>query len=394
MHTRSTLLTLAIGAVVAVAPSAASAKKPVPPPPPPPATPAVAYQLNAAHTGVSADAVAAQPTRRWSVDLGGKVSYPLIVGGRVYVTVADTAGYGSRLFALDATTGATAWGPVELGGPYYWSGIAYDGGRVYAVNGSGTMQAFDAATGAPRWAVQLPGQYSFSSAPTASGGVVYTGGAGSGGTVYAVDGATGTVKWTHPVANGDQSSPAVSASGVYVSYSCGNTYDLNPTTGSTIWTRAPGCSGGGGKTPVLANGRLYVRDFSAPATLDAATGDLLGSFVSSGPAPAVDSSTVYDQKGGTLTASSVTSGAARWSFTGDGSLTSAPLVAGSTVFVASGAGTLYALASATGAVTWSGAVGAGVLAPDEQNVSQPLTGLATSGGLLVVPAGTRLAAFR
>jgi hypothetical protein len=35
-----------------------------------------------------------------------------------------------------------------------------------------------------------------------------------------------------------------------------------------------------------------------------------------------------------------------------------------------------------------------VPAPDEQNVSQPLAGLGTSGGLLVVPAGTGLVAFR
>lgn len=394
---RSTLAHLAVtAAVLAALPAAAMAKKPTPPPPPPPppATPAVAYQLNAAHTGVTADAVAAQPTRRWSVDLGGKVSYPLIAGGRVYVTVADTSGYGSRLFALDATTGATAWGPVELGGPYYWSGIAYDGGRVFSVNGAGTMQAFDAATGAPRWTVQLPGQYSFSSAPTATGGVVYTGGAGSGGTVYAVDAATGALRWTHSVMNGDESSPAVSSSGVYVSYACGVTYDLAPATGAATWTRTTGCEGGGGKTPVLANGRLYVRDFSYPATLDAAIGGLLSSFVASGPAPAVDATTVYDLKGGTLTASGVSSGATRWSFAGDGTLTSAPLVAGSTVYVASGSGTVYGLSASTGATTWSAAVGAGVLAPDEQNVSQPLTGLATSGGLLVVPAGTRLAAFR
>lgn len=388
---RSTFLSIAAAVILAAGPSGAEAKKPVPPPPPP--TSAVAYGLNAAHTGVVADAVAAQPARRWTVDLGGKVSYPLIVDGRVYVTVADTASYGSRLFALDAATGATVWGPVELGGPYYWSGLAYDGGRVFTVNAAGTMQAFGAATGTPLWARQLPGQYSFSSAPTATGGVVYTGGAGSGGTVYAVDGATGTVRWTAPVANGDNSSPAVSPSGVYVSYACGRAYDLSPATGAAIWTRTTSCSGGGGKTPVLANGRLYVRDFSFPATLDAATGGLLASFASSGPAPAVDATTVYDVAGGRLTASNAATGATRWVF-GDGTLTSAPLVAGSTVFAASSTGTLFALAAGTGAMTWSGAVGAGVLAPDEQNVSQPLTGLATSGGLVVVPAGTRLVAFR
>jgi hypothetical protein len=43
---------------------------------------------------------------------------------------------------------------------------------------------------------------------------------------------------------------------------------------------------------------------------------------------------------------------------------------------------------------WQASAGAAVPAPDEQNVSQPLTGLAESGGLLVVPAGDTLVAFR
>ena len=40
-----------------------------------------------------------------------------------------------------------------------------------------------------------------------------------------------------------------------------------------------------------------------------------------------------------------------------------------------------------------GDVGAGIPRPDEQNVSQPLTGLGAGQGLLVVPAGNRLAAY-
>ena len=64
-----------------------------------------------------------------------------------------------------------------------------------------------------------------------------------------------------------------------------------------------------------------------------------------------------------------------------GQLRSAPIVAGDTVVVGSALGNLYAVSRATGAVTWSTNVGAGIAAPDEQNVSQPLTGLATSGGL-------------
>ena len=83
------------------------------------------------------------------------------------------------------------------------------------------MTAWDAATGARAWSRNLDGQYSFSSPPTAFGGSVCVGGAGSGGTVYAVDGATGALRWTASVENGDDSSPVVTDDAVYVSYACG-----------------------------------------------------------------------------------------------------------------------------------------------------------------------------
>jgi len=361
----------------------------------PPGMPATAYQLNASHTGVTADSFWTGAVKRWSVNLGGGISYPLIVGGQVFVTVADSGSYGSRLYALNANTGALNWGPVELGGTYNWSGLTYDNGRIFTVNWSGMMEAFDANTGALQWNTQLPGNSDVSSPPTAFGGLVYTAGAGVGGTVFAVDESTGTVVWTGSVMNGDNSSPAVSSSGMYVSYACGQTYDFAPSTGALTWHRSTGCEGGGGKTPVLANGRLYVRDFSYPAILDASSGSVLGSLVSSGPAPAVSSTTVYDETGGTLTASGVTPGSpATWSFTGDGTLSSAPLLAGADVFIAGTSGNVYALSAAGGAVVWTAKAGSGVPAPDEQNVSQPLTGLAESGGLLLVPAGTTLVAFR
>jgi HYR domain/Pentapeptide repeats (8 copies)/PQQ enzyme repeat len=54
---------------------------------------------------------------------------------------------------------------------------------------------------------------------------------------------------------------------------------------------------------------------------------------------------------------------------------------------------LYALDAATGAVVWSTNVGAAIPAPNEQSVSQPLTGLGAGQGLLVVPAGNTVTAY-
>src|SRR4051812_11326705 len=240
--------------------------------------PSVAMQIDAAHSGVQADGHPRPPLRkRWSVDLGQPTSYPLIAGGKVFVVVRNPSAYGTRIVALDAATGATAW-ERSLGGSYYWSGAAYDAGKVFTVNGDGVMQALDATTGAVLWSQKLPGQYSFSSEPTAIDGMVYTGGAGSGGTLYAVREDTGTVVWTQGVANGDHSSPAVAAGSVFVSYACPNVYAFNKDAGAPEWGYHPGCSGGGGTTPVYANGRVYVRDNSAGYVFDVTSGKLLDSF--------------------------------------------------------------------------------------------------------------------
>lgn len=361
----------------------------------PPGTPDTAYQLNSAHTGVTPDGFWTGAVKRWTANLGASISYPLIVGHQVFAVAADGSSTNPRLYALSADTGAVQWGPIQLGGTYPWAGLTSDAGRVFTVNSSGTMEAFDAATGTLIWTTQLPGQYSFSSPPTATGGLVFTGGAGSGGTLYAVNESDGSLAWSQPVMNGDNSSPAVSSTGVYVSYGCGQTYDFTPTSGTLLWHHSTACEGGGGKTPVLANGSLYVRDSTYPGVVDASSGALLSSFASSGPAPAVSSSSLFDLQAGTLSASGTAPGApVNWTFAGDGSLSSAPVVAGGLVFEGGTSGNLYALSVTTGQIVWSANAGAPVAAPDEQNVSQPLTGLAASGGLLVVPAGDTLVAFR
>jgi outer membrane protein assembly factor BamB len=63
------------------------------------------------------------------------------------------------------------------------------------------------------------------------------------------------------------------------------------------------------------------------------------------------------------------------------------------VFVGSTTGKLYALNLLDGSVDWSTNVGSSIPGPDEQNMSQPLTGLGAGQGLLVVPAGSVLAAY-
>jgi outer membrane protein assembly factor BamB len=356
------------------------------PTPPPTKGTAVAYQIDAAHTGAQFDSTTPPLTQRWSRDLGGQISYPLIVGGRIFVTVANPSGNGATLYALNEANGASVWGPVDLGGSRPWSNAAYDAGRVFVVNHDGVLRAFDAASGAVLWTTQLPDQNAFWSPPTASGGVVYTTGAGLGSTLYAVDQQDGTVNWTALFFDGvNNSSPAVTPTGVFVSL---NQLAAFSPDGSLIWTQ-PGAAA----TPVVFGGRLFVGDTLTPKLMyDAATGAPLGSFPP-GPPPAFSGSTGFFLTGSILRARDAYSGAVRWTFTGDGTLSSAPIVVNGYVYIGSSSGKLYALDASTGANVWTGNVGA-VIQTTESPVSRPHTGLGAGDGLVVVPASNLLVAYQ
>ena len=113
---------------------------------------------------------------------------------------------------------------------------------------------------------------------------------------------------------------------------------------------------------MVFSGRLYYRDFvSQNLILDSATGNSLGTFRAS-VAPAFNGSTGYFLNGVTLEAHDVTSGALLWSFAGDGSLTSAPIVDNGYIYIGSMSGNLYAL-DVTGSNVWTGKVGAAVQPP-------------------------------
>ena len=359
----------------------------IPPPPSPTPTPtpsgpsqAVAYQIDPAHTGSQFDTVSPPLMQRWSRDLGSPVSYPLIAGGKIFVLA------GTTIYALNSTTGATVWGPIDIG---LSRGLAYDSGRVFAVNHGGLLRAFDATTGTQVWSTQLSGQ-AFTSPPTAMGGTVYVSGLG---TLYAVSAQDGTVKWSNPNAGGDQSSPAVTTTAVYVSYTC-PAFSVSTSTGTINWQLTSTCFGGGGRTPVFYHSRVYIRNNGlGNLTLDSGTGIPVAENPP-GKAPAFHGSTgFFLNHSSTLEARDISSGAVKWSFTGDGNLSSAPIVVNGTVYIGSTGGKLYALDESTGTNVWTGTVGASVNFPEESNLLFPLTGLGAGEGLIVVPASNLVVAY-
>lgn len=180
---------------------------------------------------------------------------------------------------------------------------------------------------------------------------------------------------------GDNSSPAVTSDGVYVSYACPNVFKFNPANGTLIWMYHPNCSGGGGKTPALHNGRLYVRDTSC-SIFDSDAGTIVGSFVAKN-SPVFFANMGFFLNGpqgfgsyGTLEGRDLNNNSVVWSFAGDGYLQSGVLFADGYVYVGSSRGKLYALDAATGQQVWSTTAGTSIPYVDEHNVSQPLTSFA------------------
>jgi outer membrane protein assembly factor BamB len=356
---------------------------------------AVAFQINPGHSGSTTFACnVTLPTQSaWAVNLGGTPSFALIAGGKVFVTVAESGV--STLIALDQATGATAWGPIELSQTV---SAAYDAGQVFVVNGgfnnNAIVSAYNAATGTKNWSASLPGQYSFSSGVTAANGYVYTGGAGEGGTVYALNEASGALSWTAGVANGDDSTPAVTSTGVYVSYPC-LSYALAPATGSNVWTHSSGCDGGGGGTPVVANGVLYSPSGNggdSGTTFNASTGAVLGTYTAD-YLPSIDANNGYFLQSGTLRGISLANNTVLWSFAGDGGLTTSPITVNQYTFIGSTSGQLYAVNNATGQQVWNMNVGYAFPHGATWDSGIPLTGLSAGDGLLVVPSGNSLIAY-
>jgi outer membrane protein assembly factor BamB len=369
---------------------------------------AVAYQINVAHSGVQTDSALTPPFGlRWRVTLPAQVSYPLIAEGKVFVTTGSTADNATRtpvLHALDQASGQTLWSQTL---PLYWPRVnaAYDGGKIFVVGTDpvccdGVLLAYNAETGNLVWRAQLPWQYATDAPPTAANGVVYVSGSGSGSALFAVSEDDGRILARQSVTWGDQSSPALSNGAVFVSYACNQAFGFAQTTLTPLWHYSGACSGGGGKTTVYADGRLYTRDWEGSLVLDASNGSLLRTYEPQGVriyAPAVDATGVFATFPGAYLSAESLDGLPLWTFTGDYQLNTTPLIintnSGRFVVVGSWLGHLYALDAETGREVWSTDVGAPISGADEQGGSEPLAGLAAGQGLIVVPAGKTLSVY-
>jgi outer membrane protein assembly factor BamB len=362
---------------------------------------ALGFQITTSHTGAIKSTGLKPPlTVKWSLNLPGVASYPIIAQGKVFVI---GGGSPSTLYGLDAQTGQIVWSQPVPAGFGAWIGAAYENGALFVVPtsnpmfGSGAMFAFSAQDGHQIWSANLPGQYSFSSAPTARNGIVYTSGAGSGGTVYAVQESNGSVLWTAPVVNGDSSAPAVTPNGVFVSYVCPQTYGFNPTSGQLLWHYSGACEGGGGESAAVYQGLVYVRDLYNYATdgitISATNGTLVGGF-NSQYSPAFWGTTAVYTEPDTLTGVDLSTGTTVWTAVAPAgeSYSCAPIIVNGVVYAGTSAGNLHGYAVGSGKKLFS--IGLGPAISCGEYFAAPLAGMSARNGLLVVPAGSEVVALQ
>jgi outer membrane protein assembly factor BamB len=344
----------------------------------PAADQAVAERIDTGHTGfASGGRLGAPPLQqRWAIELGTGMTYPLIAGGRVFVTFRDPIRSSDMLAGLDATTGDVAWArPIGNG-----ARLAYENGRVFALDAAGVATAVDAASGATLW-VRFVFEPFDATGPVARNGLLYMFLAWSGGSLYALNQSDGTTRW-RAGATYDGGTPAVDGRYVYVTdgYDCA-TSASDALTGVTAWVKGFDCWYPGGEWTATNGGHVVT---SSKQILDAGSGLLWDEGF--GGKAALAGALVLQLNGRVLQARDLRTGVLVWEFYGDGTLGSAPVVVNHTVYIGSTSGLLYAVDLATGEQRWSAAVpftceySCGYEAVGS-------AGMAAGEGLLLVPAG-------
>jgi outer membrane protein assembly factor BamB len=353
------------------------------------------YQIDPAHSGAQPGDIFIPPLeRKWAVPLpvpctgnvctNNQASYPIVAGGRVFVTsqIYQTE---SVVFALDQETGRTLWGPVGVGGDALFAAPAYDQGRLFVVVGDVTQvvaMALDPATGRRLWSRALTP--SASAPPVAVNGVLYV---TTDTAIHALRASDGGQLWSRGVGCCGAGA-VVAGSTVYVSASMHNVWAFS-TSGALRWHFSDGWTATGA-VPVYYRGRLYVRGGGTDAlgrVFDAATGKLLDDLDAIYP-PAFSGSYGYflgDKSCAgkidtvcALRAVDLTTGQVAWRFAGDGSLNTAPVIVNGYLYTASFSGKVYALEAATGRQVWSTDTGESIPGTTD-------TGLGAGGGMLFVP---------
>ncbi len=273
------------------------------------------------------------PTQIWSVSIGQGsstrarlASEPVVADGRVYTI--DTS---ATVRAFNADTGAVIWehqvrGENSPRETLFGGGVSYEAGRVYATNGAGDVAALDATTGSRAW-IDKPGG-PLRGAPTIAGDNVYV--VSQDNQLYALNVASGEQRWT--------GSGSFELAGVFGSAA--------PAFAQS--TLVAGFSSGELSAYRYENGQVVWQD----ALTRTGVSTVVGTISDIDADPVIDNGRVFAVgQGGRMVAVELITGQRAWELNIAG--ISSPWVAGDWVFVVTDQAKVLAVARASGRIRWS-----------------------------------------
>ncbi len=222
----------------------------------------------------------------WSQSPAASGGTPAVTSSHVYI--GTTTGVAS----FNTVTGATLWNSNLAAN--FTASPTLVGSTLYIGDLNGNYYALNANTGATLWKVKLTGAF-YGSAVVAKG-IVYVG--SYSGSFYALNATTGAVVWNYALSTGTDSTAALANGNVYFGAYDSNIYCLNAATGALVWSYATG--GHVESAPAIVNGTLYVGSDDgkvyAIGTSGANAGFLLWSYTTGGQVyanPAIYQNRVY-----------------------------------------------------------------------------------------------------
>ncbi len=277
-------------------------------------------------------ALGEQLGQAWTAQIAGGTNRarlaapPVVAGGTLYVV--DT---NARVVAFDAATGARRW-EVEISpeagrnaAARFGGGVSVDGTTVYAVSGLGDVVALDAASGGKRWSKRPAGP--LRGAPTVAFGSVYV--ITQDNQLVALSQTDGATQWqvagaVTPGTVFGAASPAAGQGTVVAGYSSGELNAYRYENGRPLWADA------------LALTAIAV----SVSTLSDVDAD-----------PVIDNGRVFAiGQGGRMASYELVTGQRIWELSIGG--ISTPWVAGDWIWAVTGDAKLYAVSRATGRVRW------------------------------------------
>ncbi|MBI2188906.1 MAG: PQQ-like beta-propeller repeat protein [Acidobacteria bacterium] len=196
-----------------------------------------------------------QLTERWKVEVGLGYATPIVVGNRVYVF--SRQGTDEVMSGIDAATGKVLWRTAypavfemssasKAHGPGPKSTPIYSNARLYSIGMTGTVTAYDAATGKQIWqkpgsASNMPMYTSHSFSPIVDRGlVIFHVGGHDKGALTAFDLDTGAEKWSWAGDGPGYGSPIIAEFGgvrQLVAITQGKLVGIDVATGALLWER-------------------------------------------------------------------------------------------------------------------------------------------------------------